>query len=84
MTAAGFHPVAVTQQRGCDFVLGLCPFVEVAAKDPAIVCELHLGLVEGMATTLDDGAVVDLVVKDPRQAWCRVWVRHLAVENTSP
>jgi hypothetical protein len=37
-----------------------------------------------MATTLDEGAVVDLVAKDPRQAGCRVRVRHAAVENTSP
>ena len=72
MTADGFHPVAVAQRRGCDFVLGRCPFVEVAAIDPATVCQLHLGLVEGIAATLDEGAVVDLVVKDPRQAWCRV------------
>ena len=84
MTAVGFHSVAATQPRGCDFVLGRCPFVEVAAIDPATVCQLHLGLVEGIAATLDEGAVVDLVVKDPRQAWWRVRVRHLAAENTSP
>ncbi|HEY5385190.1 MAG TPA: helix-turn-helix domain-containing protein [Acidimicrobiales bacterium] len=84
MAAAGFDPVAIPRPGGCDFVLGRCPFVDVAAKDPATVCQLHLGLVEGMATSLDDGAVVDLVAKNARQAGCRVRVRHAGVENTSP
>ena len=81
----GFHPVAVSGPRGGDFVLGRCPFVEVAAKDPATVCQLHLGLVEGLADLLGEGAVVDLVTEDPRRAGCRVRVRlPMEVEQTSP
>jgi predicted ArsR family transcriptional regulator len=56
-------------------VLDRCPFVEVAVTDPATVCQLHLGLAEGVATELSEGAVVDLVAKDPRQAGCRLEVR---------
>jgi hypothetical protein len=40
MAGSGFHPVVLPQPGGCDFVLGRCPFVEVATKDPATVCQL--------------------------------------------
>ncbi len=43
--------------------------------DPATVCQLHLGLAEGVASELGEGAVVDLAAKDPRQAGCRLEVR---------
>lgn len=75
MVAGGFHPVATSVGDSCDFVLQRCPFVEVAAKDPATVCQVHLGLAEGVAEGLDDGAVVELVAKDPRQAGCCIRVR---------
>jgi predicted ArsR family transcriptional regulator len=75
MAADGFHPVAVPRPRGCDFVLGRCAFVEVAARDPATVCQLHFGLVEGIAMALEEGAVVELAAKDPSQAGCRVRVQ---------
>ena len=75
MVAAGFHPVVIAHPRGCDFVLGRCPFVEVAARDPATVCQLHLRLAEGAAAALDEGAIVDLMAKDLRQAECRVRIR---------
>jgi len=85
MVAAGFHPVALTGPRGGEFLLGRCPFVEVAARDPATVCELHLGLVEGVATALEEGAVIDLVAKDPRRAGCHVRVRLApGAEEASP
>lgn len=75
LTAGGFHPSATPHARGCDFVLGRCPFVEVAATDSATVCELHLGLAEGVATELGRGAAVRLIAKDPRRAGCRLEVR---------
>ncbi len=80
MVVAGFHPLALPRPWGSEFVLGRCPFVEVAARDPATVCQLHLGLAEGMATALDERADVDLVAQDPRRAGCRVRVR-LAVKG---
>lgn len=49
-------------------MLGRCPFVEVATKDPATVCQRHLGLLEGVAKALEEGAVVELVAEDPRRA----------------
>jgi predicted ArsR family transcriptional regulator len=75
MVAGGFRPVATPAGDGCDFVLRRCPFVEVAANDPGTVCQVHLGLAEGVAAELDDGAVVGLVAKDPRRAGCCISVR---------
>ena len=74
MVAGGFRPVESPAGDGCDFVLQRCPFVEVAANDPATVCQVHLGLAEGVAAEVDDGAVVGLVAKDPRQAGCCISV----------
>jgi predicted ArsR family transcriptional regulator len=75
MAVDGFHPVAVPRPRGCDFVLGRCAFVEVAARDPDSVCQLHLGLVEEIAMALEKGAAVELAAKDPSRVGCRVRVR---------
>ncbi|MGH9028679.1 MAG: helix-turn-helix transcriptional regulator [Acidimicrobiales bacterium] len=75
LVAGGFRPVSVAHTRGCEFVLGRCPFVEVATEDPATVCQLHLGLAEGMAAELREGAAVELVAGDPRRAGCRLKVR---------
>jgi predicted ArsR family transcriptional regulator len=33
-------------------VLRRCPFAEVAAADPGTICQLHLGLAEGLAEGL--------------------------------
>jgi hypothetical protein len=84
MVIESFHPVLIPHPRGCDFVVGRCPFVEIAKRDPATVCELHLGLTEGAAAVLDEGVSVSLVAKDPQQAGCRVWIRlPLGAETTS-
>lgn len=80
----GFHQVLIPHPRGCDFVLGRCRFDEVARRDPATVCELHLGLAEGAAAVLDEGVTVSLVAKDLQRAGCRVWIRlPLGAETTS-
>ncbi len=85
MAADGFHPVAVPRPGGCDFVLGRCAYVEVATRDPTLVCQLHLGLVEGIAMALEESAVVELAAKDPRRAECRVQLRISAgAEQTLP
>jgi predicted ArsR family transcriptional regulator len=75
LAAGDFHPGSTPHAQGRDFVLGRCPFVEVTATDPATVCQLHLGLAEGVAAELGQGAVIDLVAKDPRWAGCRLGVR---------
>ena len=75
----GFRPTRVDRGPVTDFVLGRCPFEEVAATNPHEVCQLHLGLVEGLADSLGDVSVDRLVKKDPRKAGCR-----LVISRESP
>ena len=78
MIAKGFHPVRAEKGRRVEFVLDRCPFAEVAEEDPTTVCQLHLGLAEGLAEGLGGLRAGKLVVKNPHRAGCR-----LAIERTS-
>lgn len=69
MARQGFAPS--TRRRGsrAKVVLETCPFASTVLVDPHTVCQLHLGLAEGLVTGTD--AVVDeLAAKDPRRAGC--------------
>jgi predicted ArsR family transcriptional regulator len=72
----GFRPTRVERGRRVEFVLGRCPFAEVASSDPRTVCQLHLGLAEGLAVGLGALDVERLVAKDPKRAGCRLVVRR--------
>lgn len=74
LLAGGFRPQPAARTSGGDFVLQRCPFAQVAADDPATVCQLHLGMAEGLAEEIGEGAVVELVAKDPCYAGCRLEV----------
>jgi predicted ArsR family transcriptional regulator len=84
MTRRGFRPTRVERGRRVDFVLGRCPFAEVAASDPGTVCQLHLGMAEGLTEGLGDLAVVSLVPKDPRRAGCRLTVQRATTGTGAP
>jgi predicted ArsR family transcriptional regulator len=75
LRAAGFQPRRSDTADGCCFVLGRCPFSEVAAGDPDTICQLHLGMAEGLVEDMDDGAEVGLVTEDPRRGGCRIELR---------
>ncbi len=72
----GFRPTRLERGRKIEFVLGRCPFADVAGSDPGTVCQLHLGLVEGLAEGLGGLDVEGLAPKDPRRAGCRLTVRR--------
>lgn len=84
MTLRGFRPVRSDKGNRVDFVLGRCPFVEVAEADPDTVCNLHLGLAEGLTGGLGGLQVERLVAKDPKRAGCRLIVRRRAEELPAP
>lgn len=69
---SGFRPERTDDGDEVDFVLGRCPFEDVAARNPAAVCQAHLGLAEGLAEGLGGCGVSHLVVKDPHRAGCRL------------
>jgi predicted ArsR family transcriptional regulator len=73
----GFEPRRVERSDAVELVLEQCPFAAAAEADPAIVCELHRGLAEGMADTIGgDVAVTGLVARNPQRAGCRLQTRQ--------
>ncbi|MGH9046642.1 MAG: helix-turn-helix transcriptional regulator [Acidimicrobiales bacterium] len=72
----GFRPSRTERGRRTEFALGRCPFADVADSDPDTVCQLHLGLAEGLAEGLGGLAVERLVAKNPHRAGCRLVVRR--------
>ncbi|MGH9276070.1 MAG: helix-turn-helix transcriptional regulator [Acidimicrobiales bacterium] len=77
MARQGFDPTVRRLDGQAEVVFGACPFASTALADPDTVCDLHLGMAEGLAEGM--GAVVDgLDREDPRRAGCRL---HLRVET---
>ncbi len=74
----GFRPTRKHRGSQTEFVLGRCPFVEVAATNPEAVCQLHLGLAEGLAESLQHIKVDGLTIRNARKAGCRLVVEHVA------
>jgi predicted ArsR family transcriptional regulator len=82
MARRGFDPV-VRKDRGnrVDVELRSCPFSSAVLADPDTICDLHLGMAEGVAELADGRLVVDeLVAHDPRRANCRLRM-HFEPEN---
>jgi predicted ArsR family transcriptional regulator len=76
LVGSGFRPRRSDRGRQMGFVLGRCPFTDVAATHPETVCQLHLGLAEGLAEGLGALTVDRLTAKDPHQAGCRLVIRR--------
>lgn len=62
----GFEPRA----EGDGVLLGNCPFQRLARTHPRLVCEMNLGLVEGMLTGAGGGRLRALL--EPRPGFCCV------------
>jgi predicted ArsR family transcriptional regulator len=75
LTRRGFRPRRVDRGPAVDLVLGRCPFAEVAAAEQETVCELHLGLAEGLADGVGGLTVDGLAARDPSRAGCRLMLR---------
>lgn len=73
----GFDPRRRSSASRPELVLRHCPFAEVAAEDPETICSLHLGIAEGIAESRGDVEVVDMVVRDPNRAGCRLRLRRI-------
>ncbi len=72
LTESGFRPVRSTRGRQITFVLQRCPLADVAADDPATVCQLHRGLVEGLIEGVEGLTLERLSIKNPHRAGCRL------------
>lgn len=69
LAAEGFEPAS---EGGQTIRLDVCPFASTAARDQAVVCELHRGLIDGQLSAHEAGLSVELVVAPPRDAGCVV------------
>lgn len=75
----GFRPQVRVKGQVHDVVLQHCPFGQLASERPETVCDLHLGIAEGVCS-LAGGAVVEGIrLADPRKGGCRITVRALAL-----
>ncbi len=70
MIKKGFKPERTDKRTAVDIKMERCPFAEVAKDLPELICQFHLGYVEGMAEGEDIS--VQLVPKDPTKAGCRI------------
>jgi predicted ArsR family transcriptional regulator len=66
----GFDPAVVTEDSLATIAFTHCPYAELAAAHPEVVCHLHRGLIEGFVESIG-GAGVDrfrtLADRDPCQ-----------------
>lgn len=76
LAGSGFRPRRADRGRQLGFVLERCPFNDVAATHPETVCQLHLGLAEGLAEGLGALTVDRLTAKDPHRAGCQLVIRR--------
>ena len=76
VTAAAPEPDRSDELRDDDAVVGFanCPFAELAADHPELVCGLHRGLVAGFVEQMGDAEVRDFCTLTNRTP-CRVTVR---------
>jgi predicted ArsR family transcriptional regulator len=59
LTTLGFDPAVVESEDGATVAFTHCPFAELAAAFPEVVCHLHRGMVEGLVAVFDDADVAD-------------------------
>jgi len=83
MARQGFEPDVRPARDGADIVLHNCPFSSAAVADRETICSLHLGIAEGLADDTS-AAVTELVAYDPRKAGCRLRVRVVSEDDSSP
>ncbi len=77
MARHGFEPTVERRGETLEMTLRSCPFASVAAEDPATVCDLHLGMGEGLSEVTGRLVIEDLVAEDPRSGRCRLLFRSL-------
>ncbi|MEO6627421.1 MAG: helix-turn-helix domain-containing protein [Aquihabitans sp.] len=75
MARQGFEPTIRHEGDVVDVALMACPFASAVLTDPDTICELHLGLAQGIAESVGGITIDELVPRDPRHANCRLRCR---------
>lgn len=74
----GFDPYVLDNPDSLEIVLRACPFADLASEQPETVCELHVGLAEGIAERAGGLVVSGITLADPRQGGCRIRTQRAA------
>lgn len=75
MARQGFDPTVRRRGDRVAVTLETCPFASAVLTDRDVVCDLHLGMAQGVAEAVGGMEVEELIAKDPRQARCRLRCR---------
>jgi len=75
----GFEPTVRVKGRVHEIVLMSCPYADLAAERPETVCEVHLGLAEGVCERVGGAVVEGIRLADPRKGGCRITMRAVPV-----
>jgi predicted ArsR family transcriptional regulator len=84
MARHGFDPVLKRTGRKVEVVLRSCPYLTTALADPDTVCEMHLGIAQGIAERTDGLVIDELIPMDPRRANCRLRCHVAAGAESAP
>lgn len=72
MARLGFEPTVRVKGTRVDLTLNTCSFESAAVADAGIVCELHMGMAQGIAEGIEGLVVDELVPNDPCRASCKL------------
>jgi predicted ArsR family transcriptional regulator len=73
MARRGFEPRREDHPPLIELVLERCPFEAAAAANPAVVCDIHRGLAEGILDAMGAALEVNrLIAYPPERAGCRL------------
>lgn len=75
LEALGFEPEREPVEGGARYVLTHCPYAEAVKENPAVICTLHRGTIDGILGQLAPGArVTAFEPRDPAVAGCVVQI----------
>lgn len=75
----GFQPECHDDGHTHEVVLRACPFADIAMVQPETICQLHLGVAEGIAARSGTVTVDGMIYREPRAGGCRI-VLHDTVD----
>ncbi len=78
METEGFHTRLAKKGKQIELIVDTCPFIDIAEVAPKVVCDLHLGMAEGVTAATGDLTVVGLTKSDPLRSGCRLLLQHAA------
>ncbi len=72
MAREGFNARIAKQGSQVELVIDNCPFSDIADAAPQVMCDLHLGMAEGIAAVAGNIRIVDLKNRRTHNDGCRL------------